>query len=101
MAADSRRRRINCRPKRAASWKGLADRHCMLIYLPLNIPGTAGVWSSGRNCRTIFFVYASASVCRARRSDRKFILVLKGLTTPHGGHADVTWAIYLSPGLVL
>src|SRR6516225_10189498 len=61
----------------------LADRLCMPISSVSSIRRRARIWSSARNCRTIFYVYATASVRRARRLDRKRGLI-KGLGV-HGG----------------
>ena len=55
----------------APRWRPLADRPCMPIYWRSNIHRRATIWSSDRNCRTIFVVYATASVRRAHRPDRK------------------------------
>src|SRR5262245_36597300 len=61
----------------------------MPIYLASNTHRRARIWSSGRNCRTIFVVYASASPLRPldltakARNNRR-------LRRTRRGHGDVT-----------
>src|SRR5262249_7015816 len=70
----------------------------MPIYWPSNTHRRARIWSSARNCRTIFVVYASASPLRpldlkakARTNQR--------LRRTRRGHGDVTpSSLPLGPG---
>ena len=57
-----RQRRRCCRRPHVRHWNPLPGRRCMLILWASDIPWVATFWSSGRNCRTIYYVYTRASV---------------------------------------
>src|SRR6516165_122150 len=82
-AATSRPRLLSSATTPEPRSPPLADRPCMPIYSVSNIHRRARIWSSARNCRTISYVYAIASVRRAHWLDRKLGLI-KGLGV-HGG----------------